>query len=107
VEVRVPYDTAVQAAQVRAALERRPDAAFVSVVHCDTPTGIVNDLDGIAAVVAEHGALLAVDTVAPFAVRGSRIRPSSAPILYPDPTAPSTPSALVPPVRAAGRGLRR
>ena len=67
VEVRVSYDTAVRAAEVRAALARRPDVAIVSVVHCDTPTGIAGDLDAIAGVVAGHGALLVVDAVATFA----------------------------------------
>lgn len=67
VEVRVPYDATVPAEEVRAALARRPEVAIVSVVHCDTPTGLVNDLDAIAAVVAEHGALLIVDAVATFA----------------------------------------
>ena len=36
------------------------------MVHCETPCGTVNDLDTIAAVVAEHGALLIVDAVASF-----------------------------------------
>ena len=44
----------------------RPDITVVSVVHCETPCGTVNDLDAIAAVVAEHGALLIVDAVSSF-----------------------------------------
>jgi pyridoxamine---pyruvate transaminase len=67
VEVRVPYDSTVASDEVRAALSRRPDVAIVSVVHCETPAGTVNDLDAIARVVAEHGALLVVDAVATFA----------------------------------------
>jgi pyridoxamine--pyruvate transaminase len=38
----------------------------VSVVHCETPCGTVNDLDAISAVVAGHGALLIVDAVSTF-----------------------------------------
>ena len=66
VEIEVPYDSAVPAASVAEAFRRRPDISVVSVVHCETPCGIVNDLDTIAAVVAEHGALLIVDAVASF-----------------------------------------
>jgi pyridoxamine---pyruvate transaminase len=66
VEVEVPYDSAVPAASVRKALEQRPDVSVVSVVHCETPSGTMNDLDAIGPVVAEHGALLIVDAVSSF-----------------------------------------
>jgi pyridoxamine--pyruvate transaminase len=39
----------------------------VSVVHCETPSGTVNDVDAIAAIAREHGALLIVDAVSSFA----------------------------------------
>jgi pyridoxamine---pyruvate transaminase len=35
-------------------------------VHCETPSGTVNDLDAIGPVVAAHGALLLVDAVSSF-----------------------------------------
>jgi pyridoxamine---pyruvate transaminase len=38
----------------------------VSAVHCETPSGTVNDLDAIGPVVAGHGALLLVDAVSTF-----------------------------------------
>jgi pyridoxamine--pyruvate transaminase len=66
IEIEVPYDSAVPAASVADALRARPDIGLVSVVHCETPSGTVNDLDAIAAVVAAHGALLAVDAVSSF-----------------------------------------
>ena len=66
VEVEVPYDSAVPADSVRKALEQRPDVSVVSVVHCETPSGTMNDLDAIGPVVAEHGALLIVDAVSSF-----------------------------------------
>ena len=66
IEVEVPYNSAIPAAGVAAAFRRRPDITVVSVVHCETPCGTVNDLDAIAAVVAEHGALLIVDAVSSF-----------------------------------------
>lgn len=66
VEVEVPYDSAVPAESVRAALTARPDVTVVSVVHCETPSGTMNDLDAIGPVVAAHGALLIVDAVSSF-----------------------------------------
>jgi pyridoxamine--pyruvate transaminase len=66
IEIEVPYDSAVPAASVADALRARPDIGIVSVVHCETPAGTVNDLDAISAVVAAHGALLIVDAVATF-----------------------------------------
>lgn len=66
IEVEVPSDSAVPAASVAEAFARRPDIGVVSVVHCETPSGTVNDLDAIAAVAAGHGALLIVDAVSSF-----------------------------------------
>jgi pyridoxamine---pyruvate transaminase len=66
IEIEVPYDSAVPVASVRAALAARPDVTVVSVVHCETPSGTMNDLDAIGPVVAEHGALLIVDAVSSF-----------------------------------------
>ena len=66
IEVAVPYNEAVTAEAVRAALRERPDVTVVAVVHCETPSGTMNDLDAIGPVVAEHGALLIVDAVSSF-----------------------------------------
>jgi pyridoxamine--pyruvate transaminase len=66
IEVEVPYDAAVPVGSVRAALQARPDVSVVSVVHCETPSGTMNDLDAIGPVVSEHGALLIVDAVSSF-----------------------------------------
>jgi pyridoxamine---pyruvate transaminase len=66
VEIEVPYDSAVRASAVADAMRVRPDITVVSVVHCETPTGTVNDLDAISAVAAEHDALLIVDAVSSF-----------------------------------------
>jgi pyridoxamine---pyruvate transaminase len=66
IEVEVPYDSAVPAAAVAAALAERPDVSVVAVVHCETPSGTMNDLDAIGPVVAGHGALLIVDAVSSF-----------------------------------------
>jgi pyridoxamine---pyruvate transaminase len=66
IEVEVPYDSAVPADSVRKALGQRPDVSVVAVVHCETPSGTMNDLDAIGPVAAEHGALLIVDAVSSF-----------------------------------------
>jgi pyridoxamine---pyruvate transaminase len=63
VEVRVPYDEAVEAADVRQALGDNPDVELVAVVQSETPSGIHNPVAEIAPAVKEAGALLLVDAV--------------------------------------------
>jgi pyridoxamine--pyruvate transaminase len=63
VEVRVPYDEAVDAADVRQALADNPDVELVAVVQSETPSGIHNPVGEIATAVHEAGALLLVDAV--------------------------------------------
>lgn len=65
-EIEVGYDSAVPADRVRAALRERPGIGVVSVVHCETPCGTVNDISAISAAMAGHHALLLVDAVATF-----------------------------------------
>jgi pyridoxamine--pyruvate transaminase len=66
VEIETGYDRAVPVGAVREALAARPDVGIVSVVHCETPSGTMNDLDAIGPAVAAHGALLLVDAVSSF-----------------------------------------
>ncbi|MFN8111407.1 MAG: alanine--glyoxylate aminotransferase family protein [Thermoleophilia bacterium] len=63
VEIEVPYDEAIDPAAVERALADHPDIAMVSVVHSETPSGVLNPLREIAAVVRRHGALMVVDAV--------------------------------------------
>jgi pyridoxamine---pyruvate transaminase len=63
VEVRVPYDEAVEAADVRQALEDNPDVELVAVVQSETPSGIHNPVGEIAPAVNDAGALFLVDAV--------------------------------------------
>jgi pyridoxamine--pyruvate transaminase len=63
VEVRVPYDEAVDVADVRQALADNPDVELVAVVQSETPSGIHNPVGEIAPAVKEAGALLLVDAV--------------------------------------------
>ncbi len=67
VEVAVPYDEAIDPEDVRAALRRNPDVKFLSVVHCETPSGTRNPVREIGAVAREHGVLTIVDTVSGLA----------------------------------------
>lgn len=62
-EIETAYDAVIDPETVRAHLAAHPDTAVVSVCHHDTPSGTVNDIDAIGAVVAEAGALLIVDAV--------------------------------------------
>ena len=66
VEIEVAYNESISAKAVAQALKARPDISIVSVVHHDTPSGTINPLVEIGAVVADHGALLLVDAVSSF-----------------------------------------
>lgn len=65
-EIEVPYDQVIDPAAVRTYLAAHPGIAVVCVCHHDTPSGTINDIDAIGAVVAEAGALLIVDAVSSF-----------------------------------------
>ncbi|MGC9049839.1 pyridoxal-phosphate-dependent aminotransferase family protein [Pyrobaculum sp.] len=54
-------------AAVERVLERERDVEVVTLVHCDTPSTVYNDLREIAKVVSSHGALLIVDAVSSIA----------------------------------------
>jgi pyridoxamine--pyruvate transaminase len=66
VEIETPYDQTIDPTSVEAMLRKRPEIAVVSVVHHETPTGIINPVREIGAVVRKHGALLIVDAVSSF-----------------------------------------
>ncbi|MFI9329950.1 pyridoxal-phosphate-dependent aminotransferase family protein [Kitasatospora sp. NPDC052868] len=67
VDLAVPFDGAVSAKQVAAALEAHPAIDFVSLVHAEAATGNTNPVAEIAEVVRAHGALLMLDAVASVA----------------------------------------
>ena len=62
-EIEVAYDGCIDPDVVGAHLKAHPETAVVAVCHHDTPSGTLNDIDSIGAVVAEAGALLIVDAV--------------------------------------------
>ncbi len=73
VEVVTPYDEAIRPEAVADALRQRPETRIVSIVHHETPTGLINPLAEIGQIVRAHGALLLVDAVSSFA--GMNIHP--------------------------------
>jgi pyridoxamine---pyruvate transaminase len=63
VELRVPYDEAIDPAAVSQALDRDGPFALVAIVHSETPSGVENPLGRIAPLVHAHGALMLADVV--------------------------------------------
>lgn len=57
---------AVSAKRVEDYLEAHPGVTHVSVVHCETTTGVLNPLAEIARVVKAHGKTLIVDAMSSF-----------------------------------------
>ncbi|MEM4970181.1 MAG: alanine--glyoxylate aminotransferase family protein [Sulfolobales archaeon] len=45
------------------ALEKNKDADLITLVHCDTPSALLNDLRGVARIARDRGAYLVVDAV--------------------------------------------
>ena len=57
---------AVSAEAIDAYLTEHPEVTHVSVVHCETTTGVLNPLEAIARVVKGHGKVLIVDAMSSF-----------------------------------------
>jgi pyridoxamine--pyruvate transaminase len=65
-EIETAYNDAIDPQAVREMLKKHPEVSVVSVCHHDTPSGTINPIDEIGAIVAEHGAYLIVDAVSSF-----------------------------------------
>lgn len=65
-EIEVPYNQAIEPKSVAAMLKKNPKISIVAVCHHDTPSGTINPINEIGAIVAEHGAYLIVDAVSSF-----------------------------------------
>jgi pyridoxamine--pyruvate transaminase len=63
IELAVPYNAAIDPADVRRILEVEPDITVVSVVHSETPSGTINPVGEICRIAKEFGAITIVDTV--------------------------------------------
>ncbi len=66
-ELSVPYDEAVDPAEVAAYLDAHPEIELLCVVHCETPSGTLNDCPSIGPIARGHGVLTLVDCVASLA----------------------------------------
>ena len=64
--LQYPEDRLPDLDQIRAALDGDPAVTHVSVVSCETTTGIVNPIDRIGAIVKEAGRVYFVDAMSNF-----------------------------------------
>jgi alanine-glyoxylate transaminase/serine-glyoxylate transaminase/serine-pyruvate transaminase len=61
--VEATWGDTITPAQISAALASHPKSKLVGIVHAETSTGAHQPLEGLAAIVQAHGALLVVDAV--------------------------------------------
>ena len=66
VALETPEDTPPDLARLDAMLAGDPAISHVFAVHCETTSGILNPIAGIAACVARHGRRLLVDSMSAF-----------------------------------------
>jgi pyridoxamine---pyruvate transaminase len=62
-DLTVSFDDAVDPAGVAAYLDAHPDIGLVAVVHCESPSGTMNDCAAIGAAARERGVLTLVNCV--------------------------------------------
>src|SRR5438309_3929868 len=62
-ELEVPYNDAVDPADVERYLDEHPGIELVTVVHCDTSSGTVCDVSAIGPIARARGALTLIDRV--------------------------------------------
>lgn len=72
-ELEVPYNEAIDPAAVAEMLKAHPEITVVSACEHDTPSGTINPIEEIGALVRAHGAYLIVDAVSSFG--GMRTHP--------------------------------
>lgn len=63
ISVKGEWGKSLDIEKVRAAFEEHPDTQLISVVHAETSTGVKNDIQAIAKIAKEFGALIIVDAV--------------------------------------------
>ena len=63
IEIRVPYNSAIDPADVEKALHEHPDIKLLTLVHCETLSGTVNPTQDICPLAKEHGVVSIVDAV--------------------------------------------
>lgn len=72
VPVQAPWHSVVQPEQLETALREHPEARIVWIVHCETPTGVICDLEALASVAKAHGCLVFVDAASSLGSREVR-----------------------------------
>jgi len=65
-DIRTQFNQSIDPAEVAAMLKARPDITVVAVCHHDTPSGTINPVAEIGALVAETKAVFIVDAVSSF-----------------------------------------
>ena len=63
VEIRVPFNAAIDPDDVELALRAHPEVKFLTVVHSETPSGTLNPVREICTIAKAHGVLTIVDAV--------------------------------------------
>ncbi|MCC0701699.1 alanine--glyoxylate aminotransferase family protein [Clostridioides sp. ES-S-0049-02] len=58
------YTKSIDVDELRKFLEKDNNFKYATVVHCDTPTGVLNDVSEICPLLKEYGILTVVDSVA-------------------------------------------
>ncbi len=58
------YHNPVDLAALEAYLEKDHDFKYATVVHCDTPSGVLNDVEAISCLLDRYGILTVADSVA-------------------------------------------
>ena len=66
------YRNPIDAAALRDFLEKDHDFKYASIVHCDTPSGMLNDVSAICPLIKSYGILTLVDSVS--AMFGAELR---------------------------------
>lgn len=56
----------VNVSKIDTYLTKHPEVTHVSLVHCETTTGVLNPLEEVAAIVKRHGKVLIVDAMSSF-----------------------------------------
>lgn len=57
------YTEPIDVAELKAYLDTDSDFKYATVVHCDTPSGMLNDVEAICPLLKEYGIITVVDTV--------------------------------------------
>ncbi len=58
------YQRPIDPADLKAFLEKDPNFKYATLVHCDTPSGVLNDIKSICKLLSEYEILSVVDSVA-------------------------------------------